>query len=130
MAEGKEFFSGEIAVGELVAEKDPSDRRDGEHATREILLPLFKLEHRHVIEDLHLPGAPDGNFKHHHEEQFETWASVHKVGCGGGYGKEAHVASTERVSGCRRCSVLYKRTRWSVCFFTRAPLACTLPWAV
>src|SRR5437762_9406557 len=80
MAEGQEFFCGEIAVRKLVAEKDPGDRGDGEHAASEILLPLLEFEHRHVVEDLYLPGAPDGNFQHHHEEQFETWASVHRVG--------------------------------------------------
>ena len=68
MAEGEKFFGGEISVRELIAEENADNRRDGEHAARQILLPLLKLQHRHVVKDLHLPGAPDGDFQHHHEE--------------------------------------------------------------
>ena len=77
MAEGEKFFSGKVSIGELVAEEDADHRGDGKHAAGKVLLPAFELQHRHVIKNLDLPGAPDGDLEHHHQEEFEPNGFVH-----------------------------------------------------
>jgi len=77
LAEGEEFFRGEIAVGELVAEEHAGDGRRREGAENAGLLRRRKTEGWQIAINERQPRAPDEKFQHHHEEKFEAVVALH-----------------------------------------------------
>ena len=69
VAEGEKAFGGKVAVGKLIAEKNPQNGSDSEHGSDQTHLPTTELQHPHVGEDFGLPGSPDGNLQQHHDEK-------------------------------------------------------------
>ena len=69
MAESEEFLRGKVSISELVAKKDPHNRRNAEHASGKVLLPLLKPKHGHVGEEFNLPSSPNGDLEDHHDEE-------------------------------------------------------------
>ena len=61
VTESKKPLGRKVAVGELIAEKDPQNRAEGKHAAAQTDLPDAEIKHPHVGENLGLPRAPDEN---------------------------------------------------------------------
>jgi len=84
VAKRKEFFRREIAIGKLIAKKDPDERRDTEHASCQGLLPGFKVQSggTHEGKDFDLPSTPNGDLEDHHDEEL---GNCGRIGFRSGY---------------------------------------------
>ncbi len=96
MAKGEELFSGEVTVGELIAEEHPDDRSDGEGVENQGLFrehggQVFgkqidnarqdgwrfrcrKPQAWQVSKDQRQPSTPNEELQDHHQEESETIA--------------------------------------------------------
>jgi hypothetical protein len=72
MAEGQKFFRREIAVSELIREEDAHEGCNGKRAANESLLRSAEADGWHIAKDRRQPRAPDEEFQHHHQEEFES----------------------------------------------------------
>ena len=77
MAERQKLLRRKIAVGELVAEKHPHDRREREGIQNERLLKRAETQCGQVAKNQGQPGSPYKKLQHHHEKQFEMDGSIH-----------------------------------------------------
>ena len=78
VAEGHEFFGGEVAVGELGGEEDADDGSNGEGGADPGGLAFGEVEAvlAHVAPDEGEPSAPDEELQDHHDEELVAFGGV------------------------------------------------------
>ena len=77
MAKGEKFLCGEISVRELIAKEHSHDGSEWEGIQNPRLLSGREAQAGQIAKDQRQPGAPDGDFQNHHQEQFEADGFVH-----------------------------------------------------
>jgi len=82
MAEGEKFLGGEVPVGVLVAEEHADDGGDGKGVEDPGLFERGEIQAGQVAKNQRQPRAPDEEFQHHHDKEFQPVRVVH-VSVGG-----------------------------------------------